>query len=161
MKQIHGIFAVTVTHFQENGEIDYAACAKHINWLIESGVHGLLPLGATGEFSALTLEERKAFAEFAMKEVAGRVPVIIGAVSTNVDVTLEVAKHAASIGADGVMISPSPACSQPGRNLRLLQAHLRKRHPAGDDLQQPRQQRRQHPPRNAWTKSLICRTWAS
>ena len=52
MKQIHGIFAVTVTHFQENGEIDYAACAKHINWLIESGVHGLLPLGATGEFSA-------------------------------------------------------------------------------------------------------------
>ena len=38
MKQIHGIFAVTVTHFQENGEIDYAACAKHINWLIESGV---------------------------------------------------------------------------------------------------------------------------
>ena len=39
MKQIHGIFAVTVTHFQENGEIDYAACAKHINWLIESGVH--------------------------------------------------------------------------------------------------------------------------
>ena len=83
MKQIHGIFAVTVTHFQENGEIDYAACAKHINWLIESGVHGLLPLGATGEFSALTLEERKAFAEFAMKEVAGRVPVIIGAVSTN------------------------------------------------------------------------------
>ncbi len=110
MKQIHGIFAVTVTHFQENGEIDYAACAKHINWLIESGVHGLLPLGATGEFSALTLEERKAFAEFAMKEVAGRIPVIIGAVSTNVDVTLEVAKHAASIGADGVMILPLPAC---------------------------------------------------
>lgn len=108
MKQTHGIFAVTVTHFQENGEIDYAACAKHINWLIESGVHGLLPLGATGEFSALTLEERKAFAEFAMKEVAGRVPVIIGAVSTNVDVTLEVAKHAASIGADGVMILPPP-----------------------------------------------------
>ena len=108
MKQIHGIFAVTVTHFQENGEIDYAACAKHINWLIESGVHGLLPLGATGEFSALTLEERKAFAEFAMKEVAGRVPVIIGAVSTNVDVTLEVAKHAASNGANGVMILPPP-----------------------------------------------------
>ena len=93
MKQIHGIFAVTVTHFQENGEIDYAACAKHINWLIESGVHGLLPLGATGEFSALTLEERKAFAEFAMKEVAGRVPVIIGAVSTNVDVTPRPFKH--------------------------------------------------------------------
>ena len=43
-----------------------------------------------------------------MKEVAGRVPVIIGAVSTNVDVTLEVAKHAASIGADGVMILPPP-----------------------------------------------------
>lgn len=50
MKQIHGIFAVTVTHFQENGEIDYAACAKHINWLIESGVHGLLPSARPANF---------------------------------------------------------------------------------------------------------------
>ena len=108
MKKMHGIIAVTVTPFMENGDIDYAAAAKHINWLIESGVHGLLPLGATGEFAALTLDERKAFAEFVMKEVAGRVPVMIGAVSQNVDTTIEVSRHAASIKADAVMILPPP-----------------------------------------------------
>lgn len=108
MKEMQGIIAVTVTPFMDNGDIDYSAAAKHINWLIESGVHGLLPLGATGEFASLTLDERKTFAEFVMKEVAGRVPVMIGAVSQNVDVTIEVSKHAASIKADAVMILPPP-----------------------------------------------------
>lgn len=108
MGKMHGIIAVTVTPFLDNGGIDYANAAKHINWLIESGVHGLLPLGATGEFAALSMEERKVFAEFVMKEVAGRVPVMIGAVSQNVDVSIEVSKHAASIGANSVMILPPP-----------------------------------------------------
>ena len=108
MKKMYGIIAVTVTPFLENGEIDYGAAAKHINWLIESGVHGLLPLGATGEFASLTLKERKEFAEFVMKEVAGRVPVMIGAVSQNVETSIEVSHHAASIGADAVMILPPP-----------------------------------------------------
>ncbi|MFQ8736694.1 MAG: hypothetical protein ACLSAH_12380 [Bilophila wadsworthia] len=62
MKQIHGIFAVTVTHFQENGEIDYAACAKQSTGSSNPACTAC-SLGATGEFSALTLEERKAFAE--------------------------------------------------------------------------------------------------
>ncbi len=108
MKKLHGIIAVTVTPFLENGDIDYATASKHIHWLIESGVHGLLPLGATGEFAALSFEERKAFAAFAVKEVAGRVPVVIGAVSQNTEVTLAVAQHAAEIGADAVMILPPP-----------------------------------------------------
>ena len=108
MNKMHGVIAVTVTPFMENGNIDYTAAAKHINWLIESGVHGLLPLGATGEFAALTLEERKAFAEFVMKEVKGRIPVCIGAVSQNIDISIDVAKHAASIGAAAVMVLPAP-----------------------------------------------------
>lgn len=103
MKKLRGIFAVMATPFTDNGAIDYPTAAKHIKWLLDSGVHGLLPLGATGEFASLTLEERKAFAEFVMKEVNGRVPVCIGAVSQNVDVTLEVAAHAAAIGADAIM----------------------------------------------------------
>ncbi len=108
MNKMHGIIAVTTTPFLKDGSIDYETAAKHINWLISSGVHGLLPLGATGEFAALSLEERKAYAEFVMKEVKKRVPVMIGAVSQNIQTSIEVSKHAASIGADAVMILPAP-----------------------------------------------------
>lgn len=108
MKKMQGIIAVTVTPFLEDGTIDYTASAKHIDWLISSGVHGFLPLGATGEFAALSMDERKAYAEFFIKRVDGRVPVMIGAVSMNVNETLEVARHAASIGADALMILPPP-----------------------------------------------------
>lgn len=108
MKKMHGIIAVTVTLFKDNGEIDYANAEKHIEQLIASGVHGLLPLGATGEFAALSMQERKEYAEFVMKLVDGRVPVMIGAVSMNTEDTIEICDHAKSINADAVMILPSP-----------------------------------------------------
>lgn len=108
MHKMYGIITVTVTPFNNDGSIDYATAAKHLNWLIESGVHGLLPLGATGEFAALSIEERKKYAEFVMKEVNGRVPVMIGAVSQNVDTSIEISRHAAEIGAQAVMILPPP-----------------------------------------------------
>lgn len=108
MKKMHGIIAVTVTPFLEDGSIDYSAAEKHIEKLISAGVHGLLPLGATGEFAALNLSERKAYAEFFMKRVNGRVPVMVGAVSMNVEDTLEISRHAASIGAAALMILPPP-----------------------------------------------------
>lgn len=108
MTDFRGIYAVTITPFKEDGGIDYDLAGKHLNWLLDSGVHGVLPIGATGEFAALSFEERKQYAEFIMKEVAGRVPVIVGAVSQDVTVSLAVADHAASIGAAAVMILPPP-----------------------------------------------------
>lgn len=108
MRKLHGIITVTVTPFTQDGSLDYDSAAKHIDWLIGSGVHGLLPLGATGEFSALTMQERKAYAEFFMKYVNGRVPVAIGVVSMNFAETLELMAHAAAIKADAVMALPSP-----------------------------------------------------
>lgn len=108
MNNIHGIFAVTVTHFHQDGSIDYSAISNHIQWLLKAGVHGIMPVGATGEWPALSTDERKQVAEFTMKEVNGKVPVIVGAISPNVDVSVELSKHAGSIGAAGVMILPPP-----------------------------------------------------
>lgn len=107
-KKLYGILAVMVTPFNEKGEIVYEDAARHIEWLLASGVHCLLPLGATGEFSALTTEERKQFAEFVVKQAADRVPVCVGCVSQSVAQTVELARHAASIGADAVMCLPCP-----------------------------------------------------
>lgn len=103
MAKLHGVFVVMTTPFKENGEIDYDGARENIQWYIESGVHGLLPIGATGEFAALSTDERKKFAEFVVDTVAGRVPVCIGAVSQNVDTTLELCAHAAEIGVDAAM----------------------------------------------------------
>lgn len=117
MAQFNGIYAVTITPFKEDGSIDYEYTTKYINSLIEAGVHGLLPLGATGEFASLSLEERMEYAEFIVKLVAGRVPVIIGAVSQNADVTIAICKHAKEIGAAGAMVLPAPG-------LHLSQAEI-------------------------------------
>lgn len=117
MKKMQGIIAVTVTPFQEDGGIDYEAAGRHVDWLIASGVHGLLPLGATGEFSALSFDERMAYAEFFIERVAGRLPVMVGVVSMNLKETLALAEHASASGADAVMALPSPG-------LHLSQAEI-------------------------------------
>ena len=80
MNSIHGIFAVTVTHFNNDGSIDYSAISKHVQWLLQSGVHGIMPVGATGEWPALSTQERKQVAEFIMKEETAKVPVSWGPV---------------------------------------------------------------------------------
>ncbi len=106
MSKLNGIFAVTVTHFDADGSINYDACEKHLNWLLESGVHGILPVGATGEFSALSMSERKQYVEFVMKIVGGRVPVCVGAVALKVTDVLELIAHAHEFGASAVMCLP-------------------------------------------------------
>ncbi len=108
MKNMHGIFAVTATPFDDKGGVDCKVLDKHLDRLLAAGVHGLLPVGATGEFAALSLEERKEVAAFTVKKAAGKVPVIVGVVSQNLDVTLELCRHAAEIKADGVMVLASP-----------------------------------------------------
>ncbi len=108
MAEFKGIYVVTVTPFNKDGSIDYAYAEPYLNGLIEAGVHGLLPLGATGEFASLSTEERMEYAEFVMKVVGGRVPVIIGATSQNIDTSIALCNHAKSIGAAGVMILPAP-----------------------------------------------------
>ncbi len=108
MQDLHGVFVVMTTPFLVDGSIDYTGAKKNIKKYIEAGVHGLLPLGATGEFAALSLEERKTFAAFVTEEVKGRVPVCIGAVSQNIGTTLEICQHAHEIQAAGVMVLPPP-----------------------------------------------------
>ncbi|HEV2094207.1 MAG TPA: dihydrodipicolinate synthase family protein, partial [Rubrobacter sp.] len=65
---------------------------------------GISPLGSTGEFSHLTGEERKRFAEEVTRIVAGRVPVVIGVGATGTREAVELARHAEEAGADGVLV---------------------------------------------------------
>lgn len=99
-----GIIPPMVTLFDEMGEIDWDANGRLINFLIESGVHGLMVQGSIGEFSHLSLEERKQFMNFAVEKVNNRVPLIIGTGSTSTHEAIVLSNYAFEAGASGVMV---------------------------------------------------------
>jgi 4-hydroxy-tetrahydrodipicolinate synthase len=101
---LKGIIPPVVTLFNEKGEFDWEANYLLADYLIEQGVHGLLYMGSTGEFSTLTAEERKKFAERIIRYIDGRVPVLIGTGSTSLKETILLSQHAESIGASGVLV---------------------------------------------------------
>ncbi len=104
MKKLRGTFVVMATPFDENEEVDFNAMEKNIEWYLKNEVHGIIPLGSTGEFSTLSEEERLKIAEFVVEKVNGRIPVCVSTSANSTFKTIEYTKHAQSIGADGVLI---------------------------------------------------------
>jgi 4-hydroxy-tetrahydrodipicolinate synthase len=101
-----GIIPPLVTLFDEDGAIDTEANERHIEFVLDGGVHGLFAMGSTGEAMHLSPEERRQFAELVVRRVNSRVPVIVGCASTSTDEAVGYARHAQDIGADGVVVLP-------------------------------------------------------
>lgn len=99
----HGVITALVTPFKD-GQVDYAAFKALIETQIAAGVHGLVPVGTTGETSTLSMEEHKEIVRLCVETAAGRVKVIAGAGSNNTSETLELARHAKAVGADAVLV---------------------------------------------------------
>ena len=104
MKKFRGIIPPVSTTFDGNGNIDKIALADVADFLIKKGVDGLFYLGTGGEFSQMNAGQRMDFAEAAIAAVGGRVPVLIGVGSPSTDEAVELAKHAETSGADGIVI---------------------------------------------------------
>ncbi|MHB1956493.1 MAG: 4-hydroxy-tetrahydrodipicolinate synthase [Sulfobacillus sp.] len=108
MKAIHerlrGSITPVVTPFTDDNQVDHDTLKSLINWQIREGSHGISVTGTTGEPSSLTLEEREAIFKTTVSAVAGRVPVLLGSGSTNVDETLRLTHSAEMLGADAVLI---------------------------------------------------------
>jgi len=101
-----GIIPPLVTLFDREGRIDEDANRAHLDFLIAGGVHAVFALGSTGEAMHLTADERRAFAELVVRHVDGRVPVLVGCLSTSTADAVALARHAQEIGADGVIVIP-------------------------------------------------------
>ena len=101
-----GVFPALVTPMTGEEEVDYRALADFVNYLIQDGgVHGLIPLGSTGEYYALSPEEREAVVKATIEAAAGRVPVLVG---TNAGATRQVvdfSRKAEALGANGVLLA--------------------------------------------------------
>lgn len=105
-QKFRGTYSVMVTAFDAEGRVDLARMAAYTEWQVEQGIHGLIPLGSTGEFLSMTDAERESVARCVIDTVAGRVPVLIGTGSENTDDVIRYSRQAEALGANGVMIIP-------------------------------------------------------
>jgi 4-hydroxy-tetrahydrodipicolinate synthase len=106
MTVFRGTFTVMVTPFDAGGEVDAVALAAFTRWQIDQGIHGLIPLGSTGEFLSLSRDERRLVAQTVIEAAAGRVPVLIGTGAEDTREVVRASREAEALGADGVMIIP-------------------------------------------------------
>ncbi len=101
-----GSFVAQVTPFK-NGRVDEQALAAMIEWQIDSGTHGIVPCGTTGESATLSHEEHTQVVKLAVEVVNKRVPVIAGTGSNSTAEAIQLTREAQEVGADGaLMISP-------------------------------------------------------
>ena len=107
MRRFRGTYTVLVTPFTADGAtVDLDALKRLVAFQIEQGIHGLIPLGSTGEFLSVTPDERTAIVETVVKAADGRVPVLIGTGGEWTRDVVAMSREAEALGADGVMIIP-------------------------------------------------------
>ena len=98
-----GSMPALITPFK-NGAFDEAAFRAHVDWQIEQGSTGLVPVGTTGESPTLSHDEHRRVVEVCISEAAGRVPVMAGAGSNNTAEAIGLARHAEKAGAAAVLV---------------------------------------------------------
>ena len=98
-----GSMPALVTPFKD-GAVDFETLKRLVDWHVEQGSHGLVPVGTTGESPTLTHGEHEAVIETVVSAAAGRIPVIAGAGSNNTAEALRFIQHAERVGADGALV---------------------------------------------------------
>ena len=105
-KEIKGVIVPMLTPLNPDETVDIASLRRLVNYLIDSGVHGLWASGTTGEFANLPDSERVRVMEATVDEVAGRVPVICNISSTSTKMSVELANEVRELGMDGIALTP-------------------------------------------------------
>jgi 4-hydroxy-tetrahydrodipicolinate synthase len=99
----HGVFPYLVSPVHETGEVNANVLARLCDDLIGAGVHGLTPLGSTGEFAYLSWSQRRRIVEVVIAATKGRVPVVAGVASTTIVDAVSQAREFASLGCSGIL----------------------------------------------------------
>ncbi|RLB24413.1 MAG: 4-hydroxy-tetrahydrodipicolinate synthase [Deltaproteobacteria bacterium] len=104
MNKLKGVFTVMVTPFDPEGKIDEQGLRANIDWYIQEGIHGVICLGSTGEFTSLSPEERRKVIDLTMDQVNGRVPVIAGTAANATHEAVQMTQYAQEAGANAAII---------------------------------------------------------
>ncbi|MCL2093675.1 MAG: 4-hydroxy-tetrahydrodipicolinate synthase [Treponema sp.] len=104
MTILQGAYTALITPMLEKGEVDYEGFRKLIDFQIQEGIDGLVPLGTTGETPTLDEDEEEKLIRIAVEEVKGRVPLIIGAGSNDTRHMVKYVERAKALGGDYAMV---------------------------------------------------------
>ncbi|HAP00033.1 MAG TPA: dihydrodipicolinate synthase family protein [Fibrobacteres bacterium] len=115
--QWRGVFPAALTHFNDDMTINMDMTTRHLEAMLEAGIHGLVMLGTCGENNSLEPEEKYAVLEAAIKTVRGRVPVITGVSELTTARAVRFAQKAEAIGVNGLMVLPAMAYKADSREV--------------------------------------------
>ncbi len=118
---LRGAMTALVTPFTADGAVDEAALAAFVDWQIAEGIHGVVPVGSTGEAVTLSLAERERVVRVTAERARGRVPVIAGAGSNDTAAAIEASKVLGRAGATH-LLHVSPMYNKPPQ--RGIVAHF-------------------------------------
>lgn len=105
MNKFIGVIPPVVTAFDSNRKLNLKRTKEFILHLINKGVHGIFIAGSTGEYTLLSLSERKELISAGVEAVAGKVPLLAGTGENSTAITIELSKYAEKAGADAVTVS--------------------------------------------------------
>ena len=117
--QFEGIYTPVITPYNSDFSINWTSYAETIDFLIESGVNGLVVAGTTGEYYAQSKQERVEMMAFAKNHISGRLPLIIGTGAIRTEDSIFFAEHAKAIGADALLVTTPPYACPTGREVAL------------------------------------------
>ena len=100
---LSGVLVALATPFTADGSLDVSRLRELVDRTIDGGIHGVVACGSTGEFSALTVDERRLVVETVVDQAARRVPVVAQTGSTSTTEAIALSRHAQSVGADVIM----------------------------------------------------------
>jgi 4-hydroxy-tetrahydrodipicolinate synthase len=101
-----GVFSVLPTPFRGGGEVDVESLKRVVDLIVAAGVNGVTALGVTGEAARLSERERGVVVDTVVRQVAGRVRVIVGTSADGVRTCIDFSREARSLGGSAVMVSP-------------------------------------------------------
>lgn len=106
IKKFEGIYTPTITPLDVNEQIDEKAFARHLDRLIDNGIHGIYLLGTSGEFVALIDDQRRLAIQIAVDRVDGRIPIICGTMDSSTKRVIKNVELAQELGVDAVAMTP-------------------------------------------------------
>ena len=129
MTNLHGVFPYLVSPVDDAGRVLSDVLAHLVDDLIAAGVHGLTPLGSTGEFAYLGLDQKTVVVRTTIEAAAGRVPVIAGVAATATADAVNQAVTWERLGADGILAILESYFPLPTRRSRAISARSPMRFP--------------------------------
>ena len=115
----HGSMVALITPMRDDGSLDEDAFARLVEWQINEGTSGIIPVGTTGESPTLDHDEHKRVVEIAVAVAAGRVAVIAGTGSNSTAEAIALTAHARAAGADAALVV-TPYYNKPTQSGLLL-----------------------------------------